>query len=214
MLNVIASVDGSTVVDGVSGPLGTPADKLVFSALRASADVILAGSATVTAENYRPPRTSAVQQELRTARGQRHKPRIAVVSGSLRFSLDAELFSEPAERPIVVTTTDADPRRLAAVRERADVVTAGNAGTVDLRRALAELRAEGSLVLCEGGSALNGYLVGDDLVDEVNLSVAAVLAGGNGPRLAAGGADVLHGLSLAHLWESDGMLMARYVTDR
>lgn len=214
MLNVIVSVDGSTVVDGVSGPLGSPGDKLVFSALRASADLILAGSGTVKAENYRPPQTTPAQQELRLARGQRAKPRIGVVTGSLSLPLDAELFSDPAERPIVITTTDADASRLEAVKERADVIAAGLDGQVDLRQALTQLRAETPLVLCEGGSELNGYLVADDLVDEVNLSVAAVLAGGSGPRLASGNAEVLRGLTLAHLWESDGMLLTRYVTDR
>jgi riboflavin biosynthesis pyrimidine reductase len=56
--------------------------------------------------------------------------------------------------------------------------------------------------------------VADDLVDEVNLSVAPLVAGGDGPRVAAGSADVLRRATLAHLWEADGMLLARYVVDR
>ena len=211
MLNVVNSIDGSTVVDGVSGPLGTPADKLVFSALRACTDVILAGSTTVTAEGYRPPQTSAEQQAARTARGQRAKPRIAVVSGSLSLSTDLELFSDPAERPIVLTVEDADPDRLRTIEDVADVIQAGRGGVVDLAAALPLLRTHGELVLCEGGSTLNGHLVAADLVDEVDVSISAVLAGGHGPRLASGDGDVLQPMRLAHLWEEDGMLLARYI---
>lgn len=214
MLNVVTSVDGSTVVGGVSGPLGSPADKLVFSALRARADVILAGAATVTAENYRPPRTSEAQQRLRAARGQRARPRIAVVSASLSLPLDMELFSDPVERPIVVTTDDADADRVAAAREHADVIQAGRDGRVDLRAALVALHVQGDVVLCEGGSTLNGHLVAHDLIDEVNLSTSAMLTGGSGPRLAVGDVEVVRPLELAHLWEEDGMLLARYLVCR
>lgn len=214
MLNVIASVDGSTSVGGVSGPLGSAADKLVFSALRAVADVVVAGASTVKAENYRPPRTSEAQQQRRVARGQRAKPRIAVVTASLSVPLDAELFSDPTERPLVITTDDAAPDRLSAVSEVADVIRAGSDGAVDLGAALESLADLGRVVLCEGGSTLNGHLLAADLVDEVNLSVAAVMAGGRGPRLAAGGDEVVRQLALAHLWEAEGMLLTRYLVDR
>ena len=34
------------------------------------------------------------------------------------------------------------------------------------------------------------------------------------PRLAAGPHETVRPLTLAHLWEADGMLLARYLTDR
>jgi riboflavin biosynthesis pyrimidine reductase len=203
MLNVVTSVDGATAVGGVSGPLGSPADKAVFAALRAAADVVLAGAATVNAERYRPPRTPPVEQERRRARGQRAKPRLAVVSGSLSLDPDLELFTDPAERPIVLTTHDAPTDRRRRLEPVADVVAAGT-GRVDLAEALARLGEHGSVVLCEGGSALNGQLIALDLVDEVNLTVAPALAAGTSPRLAADHDEVLHPLDLAHLWEADG----------
>jgi riboflavin biosynthesis pyrimidine reductase len=210
-LNTIASVDGATAVDGVSGPLGTPADRAVFGALRAIADVVVAGASTVTAERYRSPRTSAARQERRLARGQRRHPRLAVVSASLEFPLDLDLFTDPAERPLVLTTADADPDRLAAVSRVADVVRAGT-GQVDLAAALGHLRAEASaeLVLCEGGSTLNGHLAAAGLIDELNVSLAPTLVAGASPRLASGPVDHPRPLRLAHLWEADHLLLARY----
>ncbi|MCU1354847.1 MAG: hypothetical protein JWM89_265, partial [Acidimicrobiales bacterium] len=38
---MVASIDGATTIEGFSGGLGGPADKEVFSAIRAVADVIL-----------------------------------------------------------------------------------------------------------------------------------------------------------------------------
>src|SRR3982751_3862143 len=53
-LNMISSVDGATVIDGVSGGLGGPADKSVFAVLRSLADVVLVAAGTVRAEHYGP----------------------------------------------------------------------------------------------------------------------------------------------------------------
>ena len=53
-LNMIASVDGATTVGGVSGGLGGPADKRVFSVLRALADAVLVAAGTARAEAYGP----------------------------------------------------------------------------------------------------------------------------------------------------------------
>jgi len=82
MANMISSVDGAIEVAGVSGGLGGPGDKEVFSAIRGVPDYILVGSGTVIAENYRRPQTSPAQQAVRTARGQRPLPQIVIVSGA------------------------------------------------------------------------------------------------------------------------------------
>src|SRR5260221_11666292 len=51
--NMIASVDGAIMVDGRSGGLSGPADRLVVSVLRSLADVIVVGAGTARAERYR-----------------------------------------------------------------------------------------------------------------------------------------------------------------
>ena len=55
-LCMIASLDGTTVVDGRSGGLGNATDSAVLAALRRAADVIIVGAGTVRAEGYGPPR--------------------------------------------------------------------------------------------------------------------------------------------------------------
>ena len=105
-LNMIASVDGATAVDGRSGGLGGPADRRVFVALRSLADVVLVAAGTVRAEGYGPG-----------------TPPIAVVSGSLRLDWDSPFFTTATHRPIVVTSG----RAPAEARKRAtDVLVAGS----------------------------------------------------------------------------------------
>ena len=54
VVNMIQSLDGGISINGVSGPLGGPADKSVFRALRGCAPLILVGAQTVRSEVYRP----------------------------------------------------------------------------------------------------------------------------------------------------------------
>ena len=208
---MVASVDGATAIDGVSGGLGGPADKRVFSAIRGVADVVLAGAGTVRAERYGPPRTPPSVQAARLERGQAAKPRIAVVSRSLELPLGTPLFSTPTDRPIVITSGAADPDRRADVAVVADIVEAG-AVDVDLAVALAELRGAGvDVVVGEGGPGINGQLVAAGLVDELCVTVSPRLVGGGSSRLAVGPDAAPTDLRLAHVLEEDGLLFLRYV---
>ena len=188
-VNMVTSVDGATAADGRSGALGGPADKLVFHALRAAADVVVAGAATVRAEHYGPPRVAPRLQQLRRARGQAPVPRLAVVSGRLDLDLDDPFFRDAAVRPIVITHRNAPGSRVTAAAEVADVIVAGDSA-VDLVGMLAQLSELGvGRVLVEGGPTLNGQLVAAGLVDELCLTVSPWLVGGNSNRVAVGDGD-------------------------
>jgi riboflavin biosynthesis pyrimidine reductase len=211
LVSMVTSVDGATAIEGVSGGLGGPADKQVFSAIRGVADVVLAGAGTVRAERYGPPRTPPSIQAARRQRGQAAKPRIAVLSRSLDLPLDSALFTTPADRPIVMTCAAADPDRRAAVAAVADVVEAG-ASDVDLALALAALREAGvGVVVGEGGPGTNGQLVAAGLVDELCVTLSPRLVGGGSSRLAVGPDAARTDLRLVHLLEEDGLLFLRYV---
>ena len=212
VINMIASIDGSTAVAGRSGGLGTPADHQVFTALRALADVIVVGAGTVRAEGYGPPRTPQAEQERRVARGQSRFPRIAVVTGRLDLDLSTPLFTESVEPPIILTGTAASAEARAAVTEVADVHVVGEA-QVDLARALAALAGLGAgVALCEGGPLLNDQLLAEALIDEICLSVSPMLAGGESARIIHGSAPATPmPMRLDRALEEDGMLLLRYV---
>jgi riboflavin biosynthesis pyrimidine reductase len=214
LVNMVASVDGATAVDGVSGGLGGSGDHEVFSAVRAVADVILVAAGTARAESYGPPRTPPARQAERIARGQAPYPRLALVTGSLDLDPGSPMFTEAPEPPLVYTVADAPPDRRLALTTVADVMEAGD-GHVDLAEVFTDLAHRGvRVVLAEGGPGLNGQLVAAGLVDELNVTFSPHLVGGSSKRLAVGDEAAPADLDLAHLWEHDGALFARYVRRR
>ena len=193
-LNMIASVDGATAVDGLSGGLGGSADRKVFAALRSLADVVLVAAGTVRAETYGPAKVP-----------------IAVVSGSLSLDWTTPFFTAATQRPIVVTSKQAPPAALEEAAAVADVMIAGD-GEVDLRDAVRQLGERGFRhVLAEGGPSLNGALAAAGLLDELCLTLAPYLVSGNAKRIVAGPALVPPpGLNLCTACEEDGYLFLRY----
>jgi riboflavin biosynthesis pyrimidine reductase len=177
----------------------------VFRAIRAVADVVLVGAATVRAEGYGPASAPT---------------RIAVVTASADLDPGLRVFrdAEPGRPTLVLLPASSPEARRAALAEVADVVVVGDE-RVDLRAALLELGARGaSVVLAEGGPSLNGQLVAADLVDEWCLTVSPTLLGGTSPRAAtgaeSGGAGhVPRRLDLDRLLldDADGLCFLRYV---
>lgn len=211
LANMVVSLDGATAVAGRSGALGSAGDKAVFSALRAVADVIVVGAATVRAEGYGPPRTPQARRAERLARGQEPFPRIVVVSRSLDLDPTSSMFTEAHEPPLVYTVATAPESKVAALAPVAEVVAAGE-DSVDVTAMLADLGRRGvTVALTEGGPVLNGHFLAAGLVDELDLTTAPLLVGGDSDRVTAGAPIATEAFDLAHLWEDDGFLLARYV---
>ena len=214
-LNMVASVDGATVVDGVSGALGGQADRTVFLLLRSMADAIMAGAQTVRAEGYGPPKVREEHRAARAARGQAPRPRLACVSRSLNLDWGTPLFTESPDRPFVLTAAGGDPARISAASERAEVIAVGDPD-LDMPAALRALADAGvASLLCEGGPTLNGILLEQGLVDELCLTVSPALVGRGGTSIV--GAPALAGpvpLELASVLTDDGYLFLRYLVGR
>lgn len=208
--NMVTSLDGATSADGVSGPLGAPADKVVFRALRAVADVVLVGAGTVRAESYGPPILAERVQRERVAAGRTPRPRLAVITSRLELDWSARLFDDDPP-PIVLTTDDAPAQRAAEAERRAEVRRHGRC-RVDLVSALSALSADADVVLCEGGPSVLGQLVERHLLDELCLTVSPTLVGKSDHGLVAGLSHGVRRLSLVRVAEADGMLFLRYLT--
>src|SRR4051794_38123392 len=124
-LNMIVSVDGGTSWNGVSGALGGPADKALFSVLRSFADVVLVASGTMRAEHYGPAVVAPRFEQARRERGQTPAPRIAVVSRTCQFDWSSPFFTAATERPLIVTVSSAPDTDRKRAAEVADVIVAG-----------------------------------------------------------------------------------------
>lgn len=200
--NFVASADGSVSLQGKSGTLGNAADRELFQLLRAMSDVVLVGAGTARVENY----GGAREVDGKT-------PPIAVVSRSLDFDPGARLFTDTRVPPIILTCKSAPAERRRALDGLADVVVAG-ADDVDMRVALDTLADRGLRhVECEGGPHLLGWLLAADLLDELCLTLAPVIAGGTAGRIVAGlDTQLADRLRLLHVLEDDGYLFLRYST--
>jgi len=188
MLCMVASIDGSTVVGGVSGGLSSETDSAVLQQLRRLTDVMLVGAGTVRAEGYGPPPIP----------GQR----IGVVTRSGNIDADSELFTSGAGFVITTERSDADFGDLDVLRCGVD--------DVDLAQAIGRLgevippvEGRNFIVQAEGGPALNAALFDADLIDEVDLTMSAQVSGGDSPRLTSGANDLSHRFVLEQLGVDD-----------
>ncbi|HET9895997.1 MAG TPA: dihydrofolate reductase family protein [Streptosporangiaceae bacterium] len=206
--NMVASIDGAISLDGRSGGLSGAADRLVFTILRALADVIVVGAGTARAEHYGLAKPDWPQ--LRE--GRPPVAPIAIVTTQLDLDLDSPLIQGDKDHPrtIVFTTAQAPGDRVAKAAKTTDVISAeGNlvpgSGAIDK---LAELGYRNILV--EGGPMLLGELTAAGLVDDLCVTVSPLVAGGHSPRMVSGAGPV-RPMRLASIIEDEGFLLSRYV---
>ena len=201
-VNFASSADGAVTVDGKSRGLSSDADRELFHLLRAMADVVLVGAGTVRGENYGGARDTGGKV-----------PPIAVVSRSLDLDPSSRLFTDTQIPPIVVTCADAPADRRKSLDGLADVIVAGSE-SVDVKDAVDQLAERGlKHVLCEGGPHLFGWLAAAQVLDELDLSLAPLIAGGRAGRIIAGlESQLTDPLRLVHVLEDAGHLFLRYST--
>nr|WP_255465808.1 dihydrofolate reductase family protein [Cellulomonas sp. APG4] len=206
--NMITTLDGAAYGrDGRSGSINGPADLRVFSVLRALADVVLVGAGTARAEGYRAPRTPERLRAVRASRTTTAAPALAVVTRS--GDLAPELLAD-SPHPWVFTTSGA--AHLGHLRAHLPPERLHVSDDVDLAAVLAVLADAGlPHVLTEGGPSLLSDLVARDLVDELFLTTAPVLVGGDAARPTTGAwFDPQARAAPVHLLHADGVLLGRW----
>jgi riboflavin biosynthesis pyrimidine reductase len=207
---MVASADGAASLDGRSGGLSGPADRMLFTVLRSLADLILVGAGTVRAERYRPVQAAEIWAGLRPANAP--VPTIAVVTGRLDLDPDSRLLTgtAPDAQTIVITKGTAPPDQRAAIAKHARVIEAGQ-DRLDFGAAVKALHELGyASILTEGGPSLLGHLAAADLIDELCLTTSPVLAAGSASRIAGTASAPVAQLSLVHVLHDDGYLFSRY----
>ncbi|MDT7538647.1 MAG: hypothetical protein QOI82_2232 [Actinomycetota bacterium] len=213
-VNMVASADGGTAVEGRTGVLSSAPDRAIFRLLRSLADVVLVGAETVRAEGYGTVKASDDVRARRVARGQTPAAALAIVTRSLHLDWSSKLFTDPTQRPFVIAPADAEAEALRAASEVATVIRAGT-GSVDLREALRQLRQDHDVlrVLCEGGPTLNTQLA-HGLLDQLCLTVSPQLVGGASKTILADVAlEAPLDLRLASVLVADSELFLRYRLD-
>ncbi|MCU1366487.1 MAG: hypothetical protein JWN39_2126 [Ilumatobacteraceae bacterium] len=187
---MVASIDGSTALDGASAGLSSDVDREMMLTLRRLADVIIVGAGTVRAEGYGPPK--------------KHGQRIGVVSHSGNVDHTSELFAGGAG--FLILPEDAPATPIESVR--------AGIGEIDLAAALLQLPGAPDVVQAEGGPSLNGALASADLVDEMNITTSPQVVGGDGARITKGSPATSRRFDLVQLCEDSGFLFSRYIRRR
>lgn len=207
-MNFAATVDGRATIAGVSGPIGSATDTAMLVGLRTRFDAVMIGAGTMRAERYGRPLADQEKRERREQLGLPHDPLTVIVSGRLDLPWDAPLFTEGAGRALVFTASETEPPEVATSL----CVVRHEGGAVDLAEALRHLRRERGVraLLSEGGPRLHAQLQAAGLVDDLFLTIAPKLVGGEAPRIVEGTLPGIEPLELAWLLEEDGELFARY----
>ena len=199
---------GATAIGGRSTGLSDDDDHEVFRAIRAVPDVILVGAGTVTAENYAPVTLDRERRQRRVALGKTEVPTLAIVSGRLSIDPQARLFSDPEHKPLIITSTMADPSKLAMLGDAADVAFLPS---LEPESILGQLGAA-SVVLLEGGPTLNAQFAGAGLVDEMNLTLRSAVVAGDSKRITNGAdIDPILEMTVDRVLQGDRSLFIRYL---
>lgn len=188
-MNFVATLDGRATIEGRSGPIGSNADTAMLAGLRTRFDAVMIGAGTMRAERYGPLASKLV-----------------IVSGRLDLPWDAPAFTDEGE-VLIFTASETEPPETAA-----SIEVIRHEGAVNLVEAMQYLRHERGVqaLLSEGGPHLHEQMQADGLVDDLFLTIAPKLSGGEAPRILEGPLPGIVDLELAWLLEQDGELFARY----
>src|SRR4051795_9435626 len=198
--NFALTVDGKATLHGRSGPIASDTDTEFLVCLRTRVDAVMIGAGTMRAERYGRPVADPGKRGRRERRGLSQDPLLVIVSGRLDVPWDAPVFGDRGARVLIFTTSDAQPPETVA-----EVRVVRHEGAVDLREALVYLRHERGVraLLCEGGPRLHAQLIDQGLVDELFVTHAPKLAGGDGPTLAVGLPELERPLEVIWLLDDD-----------
>ncbi len=187
---MVASLDGKASVDGKAGAIGSQTDRTLMRSLRARADAVMIGAGTLRAEKLRLD----VPEDLakaRASRGLEPQPLAVLVTTSGDVPLGANLVGSSPENLLIVASSEIPKERFASLSSHAVVElvteetppTPADAG-LDLGRALEALKGRYGVgvLLVEGGPALNHSLISSGLADELFLTLAPKVLGGEAPE--------------------------------
>ncbi len=163
-------------------------DRMVMGLLRATADVVIIGSGTLSADRrqvWTPdaicPELADEYRRLRKALGKPRVPLNVIVTGSGEIDLGLPVFASGKVRALVITTT-AGAKRLRGQRASNFVQIRAirrSASAIPASAILDEVCgvSQGKLILVEGGPRLLGDFYAERLVDEQFLTLAPQIAG-------------------------------------
>ncbi len=168
-------------------------DKLHLLRQRSLGDAVLIGHSTLKLDNVRLGLPHAEMREARVARGQAPYPLRVIVSNEGKIDNRLKIFQSDIS-PIVIFSTRRMPKKFRQALLGKATLHLAKSRYVDLTEMLHMLRSEYKVrtVAYEGGATLFRSLLEEDLVDQLNLTIAPRLFGGrDAPTLTGLSKDFL-----------------------
>ena len=205
--NFVQSLDGITSLLGEysSGQYISQSreDRWLMDLLRANADAIIMGMATLSEERrLRGPESRGIvfqvvepaMQALRARLGKKRERNIFVTRAeNLELSQFKVFDGDVVDAAIVTSPAGGERLRAQGNHPHVAIITGGHGESLDVPAAIAKLREELGIehLLCEGGPTLYGTLARADLIDEKFLTVSPIEVGQLVPPTApaAGGRE-------------------------
>lgn len=181
----------------IDGYIGNAASRLLLSndadfdrvdAVRASCDAILVGAETVRVDNPRLLVRSETRREERAARGLPESPMKVTVTRRAELDARADFFRAGDSEKLVFCASP----RVEEARERLGplaTVVDGGGESIEMRTLTTDLAGRGvGRLMVEGGGTVHTQFLTEDLVDELQLTVAPIFVGDSeAPRFVRDG---------------------------
>ena len=180
ILNAAMTLDGKIATKTGSSEISGPEDLERVHEIRKKADGIMVGIGTVLADD---PRLTV--HKIPSSKSD--NPIRVVVDNKARTPIDFRILNDDADTIIAVGSicdennpqSDADAvSRAKAISQKADVFYSSKT-PVDLVEFMDYLYSKGiRTLMLEGGATLNFSMIKDNLIDEVRICIAPMIAGG------------------------------------
>jgi riboflavin-specific deaminase-like protein len=220
ILNFAVTVDGkvSTAKQTPSG-FTSAFDKHRLLEIRSLGDALMVGRNTLQIDQMSMGLPDESLRRARIQRGQSEYPIRVVISNSGDLPLDLNIFDHRFSPIVIYSTTRMPATNQTGLRAKAELHLSGG-DQVSLPEVLHDLYQTRQVrtLVCEGGPRLAKALAELDVVDELFITIAPILAGGAGAPGILGTSGTFLPSSRVYQLESmkveAGECYLRYVADR
>ena len=172
--NMAISLDGHYVDDaGSSRGLSSSLDVSILLLLRALSDVVVVGGFTARQEAYAPALPRPEFAHLSAS-----PPRLCVLSRTLDFDVNDAMFQQDVSLPIIITSETREAiweDRCAALHSVSEMIVLSELTGRSVINVLTEMKLKS--VVSEGGPFLQQLLRADQVINELDVTIAPVIAG-------------------------------------
>jgi 2,5-diamino-6-(ribosylamino)-4(3H)-pyrimidinone 5'-phosphate reductase len=187
IINAVGTLDGRGAVDGRSTPIGSAVDHRLMRNIRACMDAVLVGAGTLRSENLSLTVDDTLAKR-RKALGLREQPLSVILTRCGDIPTDRRIFHTSKENVLVFAGAEDGLENAAKLSDLATVQVLASKGFLEPEKVLETLAKEFGVrrLLVEGGPRVNRSFVEGRLVDEVFLTLAPKIIGGDSRSLIEG----------------------------